>query len=93
MAKKSSPTPLIYRVREGKQCVHNGQVFKEGEVFIPFEDLSFELQQLHVPNLVGEPEGIPPNPPSKGGSLTPEVIVEVIDQENEDPQAYNDVLL
>lgn len=90
MSKKCSPKPLIYRVRDGVECVHNGQVFKGGEVFTPFDDLPLELQQLHVSNLVGE--SLPCPLPSSGG-LSPEAIVEVIDQENEDPQAYDDVLL
>lgn len=101
MAKKvyrSEPaSPEIgYFVREGKECAHAGVEYQGGDRFTPFDSLSLELQNLHLPNLerrevldLDEDPNV--NAAFSSTPLEPEQVVEVISQEAEDPQAYNDV--
>jgi hypothetical protein len=80
--RKADLGEIAYFVREGKECQHSGVKFLSGQEFTPFDDLSLEFQNLHLPNLE-----------RRSVEATPEEIVEVIDQETEFPTSLEDVLI
>jgi hypothetical protein len=81
MSKKRLPSvsrvETVWVVREGKECFHAGIEYRSGDVF-PFDDLSLEQQNLHLPNL--ERREVEPSTPEPD-PLPPEEIVEVLTQE------------
>jgi hypothetical protein len=82
MSKKRLPSvsrvETVWVVREGKECFHAGIEYRSGDVF-PFDDLSLEQQNLHLPNL--ERREVEPSVTPEPDPLPPEEIVEVLTQE------------
>jgi hypothetical protein len=87
MSKKRLPSvsrvETVWVVREGKECFHAGIEYRSGDVF-PFDDISLEQQNLHLPNLERR-EAFPlDNDPLINEAFThtsPETVIEVLTQE------------
>ena len=82
MSKKRLPSvsrvETVWVVREGKECYHAGIEYRSGDVF-PFDDLSLEQQNLHLPNL--ERREVEPSVTPEPTPLPPEEIIDVLTQE------------